>query len=99
MFPLYGRLYFFIWAILAFAVCINIVPSKALANFEGFIFVLHILGLCAVLIPLVYPAPHGDSSFLTTFVNAGGWSTQGLSFMVGLPASLFSLVGTYDHAN
>ncbi|THV55325.1 hypothetical protein BGAL_0010g00440 [Botrytis galanthina] len=83
----------FLWAILAFAVVINTVASKTLAHFEGVILVLHILGFFAVLIPLVYLSPHGDTSLFTTFVNEGGWSSQGLSFMIGLPASVFSLIG------
>lgn len=83
----------FFWAILAFAVIINTVASKTLANFEGVILILHIFGFLAILIPLVYLSPHGDASIFTTFVNEGGWATQGLSFMVGLPASVFSLIG------
>ncbi|KAI0478677.1 putative GABA permease [Xylariaceae sp. FL0804] len=83
----------FFWAILGFAVFINTVASKALAHFEGIILVLHILGFFAILIPLLYLSPHNNASFFTTFVNEGGWHTQGLSFMVGLPASVFSLIG------
>ncbi|KAI1147696.1 putative GABA permease [Nemania diffusa] len=83
----------FLWAVIAFAVFINTVASKTLAHFEGLILVLHILGFFAVLIPLVYLSPHGDASFFTTFVNSGGWPTQGLSFLVGLPAGVFSLIG------
>ncbi|CAI6083875.1 unnamed protein product [Clonostachys chloroleuca] len=83
----------FLWVILAFAVLINTVASKTLSQFEGLILVLHILGFFAILIPFVYLAPHGDSSVFTTFLNGGEWPTMGLSFMVGLPASVFSLVG------
>ncbi|KAG9236192.1 putative GABA permease [Amylocarpus encephaloides] len=83
----------FFWAILAFAVLINTIASKTLANFEGVILILHIFGFFAILIPMVYLGPHGDSSLFTSFVNAGAWPTQGLSFMVGLPASVFSLIG------
>ncbi|KAI1646302.1 putative GABA permease [Daldinia loculata] len=83
----------FLWAILAFAVFINTVASKTLAKFEGLILILHILGFLGILIPLVYLAPHGDASIFTTFVNEGGWPTQGLSFMVGLPSAVFSLIG------
>ncbi|KAH7069133.1 amino acid/polyamine transporter I [Paraphoma chrysanthemicola] len=81
------------WAVLAFAVLINTVGSKTLAHFEGLILILHILGFFAILIPLVYLSQHNDASIFTTFVNSGGWSTQGLSFMVGLPSSVFALVG------
>ncbi|KAI1457798.1 putative GABA permease [Annulohypoxylon moriforme] len=83
----------FFWAILAFAVFINTVASKTLAYFEGLILILHLLGFFGILIPLVYLAPHGDSSLFTTFVNEGAWRTQGLSFMIGLPTSVFSLIG------
>ncbi|KAL7780246.1 hypothetical protein CFE70_010268 [Pyrenophora teres f. teres 0-1] len=79
------------WTVLAFSVVINTVGSKTLAHFEGLILILHVLGFFAILIPLVYLAP--DASIFTTFVNSGGWSTQGLSFMVGLPSSVFALVG------
>jgi choline transport protein len=84
------------WAVTVFAVVINTVGSKTLAHFEGVILILHIMGFFAILIPLVYLAPHSDASIFTTFVNTGGWPTQGLSFMVGLPSSVFALVGTYD---
>ncbi|KAF9701272.1 hypothetical protein EKO04_001168 [Ascochyta lentis] len=81
------------WAVLAFAVTINTIGSKTLAHFEGLILILHILGFFAILIPLVYLSDHSDASIFTTFVNSGGWSTQALSFMVGLPSSVFALVG------
>ncbi|EUC43273.1 hypothetical protein COCMIDRAFT_38752 [Bipolaris oryzae ATCC 44560] len=81
------------WALLAFAVIINTVGSKTLAHFEGLILILHVLGFFAILIPMVYLGDHSDASILTTFVNSGGWSTQTLSFMVGLPSSVFALIG------
>ncbi|KAI0018012.1 putative GABA permease [Xylariomycetidae sp. FL0641] len=84
----------FMWCILAFAVIINTVGSKTLATFEGLILILHILGFFAILIPLVYLAPHSDNSVWTTFVNEGAWPTQGLSFMVGLPSTVFALLGS-----
>ncbi|RAQ99182.1 amino acid transporter [Stemphylium lycopersici] len=63
------------------------------AYLAGTILQIHILGFFGILIPLVYLAPHSDASIFTTFVNSGGWSSQGLSFMVGLPSSVFALVG------
>ncbi|KAF3005203.1 hypothetical protein E8E13_010824 [Curvularia kusanoi] len=81
------------WAVLVFAVTINTVGSRTLAYFEGLILILHVLGFFAILIPLVYLSDHNDTSIFTTFVNSGGWSTQALSFKVGLPSSVFALVG------
>ena len=82
-----------VWAILAFCVFINTVATKTLAYFEGVILILYILGFFAILIPLVYLAPHGDGALFSTFFNGGTWPTQGLSFMIGLPSTIFSLIG------
>lgn len=81
------------WAVLGFAVVINTVGSKTLAHFEGLILILHVAGFFAILIPLVYLSPHNDASVFTTLINSGGWSTQGLSFLVGMPSTIFCLVG------
>ena len=81
------------WAVILFAVFINTALSRALAIFESFVFVLHIFGFLAVLIPLVYFGPHGDVSIYTSFLNEGNWPTQGLSFLIGLSGSVFTLLG------
>ncbi|EOA87065.1 uncharacterized protein SETTUDRAFT_153825 [Exserohilum turcica Et28A] len=81
------------WALLVFSVTINTVGSKTLAYFEGLILIIHVLGFFAIMVPLVYLSDHSDASIFTTFVNSGGWSTQALSFMVGLPSSVFALIG------
>jgi hypothetical protein len=58
------------------------------------ILCLHILGFFAILIPLVYLAPHGTAKdVFATFINGGGWSTNGVSFFVGLITSVFSFLG------
>ena len=81
------------WAVILFAVFINTALSGALAIFESFVFVLHIFGFLAVLIPLVYFGPHEDASIYTLFLNEGNWPTQGLSFLIGLSGSVFTLLG------
>ncbi|KAL2037449.1 hypothetical protein N7G274_009729 [Stereocaulon virgatum] len=83
----------FFWAVVCFAVFINTVTSRALANFEGVILVLHLFGFFAVLIPLVYFGPHSNASVFVEFLNEGHWPTQALSFFVGLPAPVFCLLG------
>ncbi|KAM0331930.1 hypothetical protein ACHAPQ_005833 [Fusarium lateritium] len=83
------------WAIFLFAVFINILVSSVLPKFEGLILILHILGFFAILIPLVTLGPHASASdVFTVFVNNGGWSTQGVSFMVGMMGNAFAFVGT-----
>ncbi|KAM0226513.1 hypothetical protein ACHAQD_000435 [Fusarium lateritium] len=83
------------WAIFLFAVFINTLVSSVLPKFEGLILILHILGFFAILIPLVTLGPHASASdVFTVFVNNGGWSTQGVSFMVGMMGNAFAFVGT-----
>ena len=56
--------------------------------------IFHVLGLFAILIPLIYMAPHGKASdVFTSFLNEGGWQSNGLSFLVGLIGPAFAFVG------
>ncbi|KAF5019815.1 hypothetical protein F66182_8184 [Fusarium sp. NRRL 66182] len=81
------------WAIFLFAVFINTLVSSVLPKFEGLILILHILGFFAVLIPLVTLGPHGDpKEIFSTFVNNGAWSSQGVSFMVGMMGNAFAFM-------
>ncbi|KFA69706.1 hypothetical protein S40285_08105 [Stachybotrys chlorohalonatus IBT 40285] len=83
------------WAVFVFAVFVNTLVSSALPKFEGLILVLHILGFFAILIPLVTLGPHGNTTeIFTTWVNNGGWQTQGISFMIGMMGNAFAFVGT-----
>ena len=90
----HGTLLF--WAVVLLAVVINTVVSNSLPRIEGLILVLHILGFFAVLIPLVYLAPHSTpSDVFALFLNEGGWSSQGLSFFVGLVGNAAAFIGMY----
>ncbi|KAF2278077.1 amino acid transporter [Westerdykella ornata] len=82
------------WAVVLFCFIINVAAGWLLPKFEGALLVLHILGFFAILIPLLVLGPKGDThATFTTFLNLGGWSTQGLSFCVGIMGSVFSFVG------
>lgn len=83
-----------LWAAIAFAVFFNTIISAALPKVEGFILIVHILGLFAILVPLVYLSPHRSAQqVFTVFLNEGGWPTQGLSFMLGMIACVFNFIG------
>ena len=61
---------------------------------EGSILVLHIVGFFAIIIPLWVLAPRNSAKMVfTEFQNLGGWSSQGLSFMVGLLSPIYTLLG------
>ncbi|RMZ66778.1 amino acid polyamine transporter I [Pyrenophora seminiperda CCB06] len=82
------------WAVIGFAVFINVAAGWLLPKFEGALLILHILGFFAILIPLIILGPQGDAKqIFTTFVNNGGWDSQGLSFCIGIMGSVFAFVG------
>lgn len=84
----------FYWAVVLFCFFINVAAGWLLPKFEGALLVLHILGFFSILIPLLVLGPKGDAQFIfTTFLNLGGWDSQGLSFCIGLMGSVFAFVG------
>lgn len=88
----HGTLLF--WAVVFLAVAINTIVGSLLAKFEGFVLVLHVLGFFAVIFPLLMLGEHADSKFVfQTFMNLGGWRTQGLSFCVGVLGNVFAFIG------
>ncbi|KAA6414258.1 MAG: Amino acid polyamine transporter I [Lasallia pustulata] len=75
---------------------VNTVGAKLLPKIEGFILIIHTLGFFAILIPLVFLAPHGTPSFVFgTFINAAGWNNNGLAWFVGLISTNLPFIG-YD---
>ena len=87
-----GTLLFY--AVLLLCVTINTASSKALPVIEILVLILHIIGFFAILIPLVYLAPHSDAkSVFTLFSNGGGWNTQALSFFIGLNGNAVAFLG------
>ena len=76
------------------AVLINTVVSSLLPMLQGLILIVHVLGFFAILIPLVYMSSHRSASdVFATFLNAGGWSSQGLSFWVGVIGNVWAFLG------
>ena len=85
---------FILWAVIVVAVIVNTVIVSLLPKLECVILIIHVLGFFAVMIPLVYMAPHGSAKdVFTLFVNAGGWQTTGLSFFVGIYGNVFAFLG------
>ena len=87
-----GTLLFY--AMILVSVIFNTWLVRYLPKIEGCVLIIHVAGFFGVLIPLVYMAPHGSSKdVFTQFVNGGGWSTQGLSFFVGIVTGVYSFLG------
>ena len=86
-----------LWAVILVAVLINTVISSLLPMLEGIILVVHGLGFFAILIPLVYTSSHSSTSTVFgSFVNQGSWSSQGLSFWVGIIGNVFAFLGDFS---
>ncbi|KAK8010069.1 hypothetical protein PG990_009034 [Apiospora arundinis] len=82
------------WALVLSSFAVNAVIGSILAKFEGIVLILHLLGFFAILLPLVLLGEHAQAAdVFDTFVNNGGWSTQGLSFCVGITGSVFAFLG------
>lgn len=87
---------FFCWAVIAVSVFINTVVSGLLPMLEGVILIIHVLGFLAILITLLYTAPHGTAaSVFTVSLNEGKWPTQGLSYCVGFIGNVATFVGEF----
>ncbi|KAL8748751.1 MAG: hypothetical protein Q9184_007108 [Pyrenodesmia sp. 2 TL-2023] len=81
-------------AVVVFCIVFNTSLAKKLPLIEGFILLLHIIGLFAIVIPLWVLAPRNPPSVaLLHFNNGGNWPTTGVAYMVGLLTALSSMMG------
>ena len=79
-------------AIMAFSIVFNTSLAAKLPLMEGTVLVLHLSGLFAIIIPLWIMAPRANAhDALLVFTNYGGWSSDGLSAMIGLTTPMVSL--------
>lgn len=80
--------------VVAFAIIFNTSLAKKLPLVEGIILLIHVVGVFALVIPLLVLAPRNDAkTALLHFNNGGEWPTMGIAFMVGLLTSLTSMLG------
>lgn len=83
-----------IYAALIVVVIVNTVGARLLPKIEGVILILHLLGFFAILIPLVYLAPHGSPAFVfSQFSDEAGWNSNGLAWFVGLISTNLPFIG------
>ncbi|KAE8419508.1 putative amino acid permease [Aspergillus pseudocaelatus] len=83
-----------VWATLLCALLVNLVGGKLLPRIESVLLVVHILGFFSIMIPLTCLSDHKpkEEVFLR-FLNSGGFSTQGLSWFVGMTSCAFGFAG------
>lgn len=74
---------------------LNTWGAKQLPLIEGVILVLHVFGWATVLIVLWILSPKNDTlDVFTSFENNGGWSSMGLSMLVGQVTAIYGLIGS-----
>ena len=83
-----------VFATITFCLIFNSFLAKKLPAVEVGMLIFHVVGFFAVLIPLWVLAPRASpQDVFTQLSNFGGWSTNGLAFMVGLLAPVCTLIG------
>ncbi|KAK3677126.1 hypothetical protein LTR78_003331 [Recurvomyces mirabilis] len=81
-------------AVIAFSVVFNTALATRLPLIEGVMFILHLVGFFAIIIPLWVMAPRATAKdAILTFSNNGGWPSTGLSAMIGLTSPLSVMIG------
>lgn len=87
----------FVVAMVIIVYCCNIWGAQLWPKVQNGLLILHILSFIVVVIVLWVMAPHQSAkAVFTHFTNEGGWSSMGLSLMVGQITGIFSLVGTFE---
>lgn len=82
------------YALLAIALLVNTTGVRLLPLLEWGILLVHILGFFGILIPMVYLGPKRSiEEVFGAFLQEGGWSSKGLTLMVGATTTMFNFVG------
>ncbi|CAG8158203.1 unnamed protein product [Penicillium olsonii] len=69
----------------------NVYASDIMPILNNLLMILHVLSWAVILIVLWAMAPHrsAEAVFLTEWRNGGGWSTMGLSVMIGQISAIY----------
>ena len=82
----------FVFAMVSIVFVSNVWGARAVPGTQPFMLVLHVGGLLAIIITLLVKAEKTPAKVVfTEFTNEGGWSTMGLSLMVGQITSILGL--------
>ncbi|KAI1120060.1 amino acid/polyamine transporter I [Nemania abortiva] len=82
------------WAVIIFSSSINICIGSVLAKFQGVVLVIHILGFFAIIISItIIGQPLKSEAVWSSWLNLGGWPTQGLSFSIGIIGNVLAFGG------
>lgn len=74
----------------------NVYASDSMSIFSNLLMVLHVSSWTVILIVLWVMAPHqsAEAVFVTQWENFGGWSTMGLSVMIGQISAIYGCLSS-----
>ncbi|TKA68966.1 hypothetical protein B0A55_06609 [Friedmanniomyces simplex] len=82
------------FAAMLIAYCGSVYGSKALPYWQNAVFAVHIMAYFAYIVPIWVSAPTATHSQVwTEFTSEGGWSTMGLSVLIGQLTGISQQVG------
>jgi amino acid transporter len=94
--PYQGTLLVFAMVLVIFIA--NIWGAKSLPVVQNVLFVVHCFGFFAVIIVLWVLAPRNSAKkVFTEFTNEGGWSSMGVSLMVGQISAIYGSICKFPH--
>ena len=83
-----------VFAVSGFGIFFNTVLAKKLPLIEALVLIIHVFGFFGITIPLWIFGPRGDAyTVFTQFNNFGGWSSTGVSALVGFVPAVLPLLG------
>lgn len=93
----------FVFAMVLIVYIVNIWGAQLWPKIQNGLMVMHVIAFLVVIIVLWVLAPHQPASnVFTGFTNEGGWSSMGLSLMVGQITAIYALLGmlrtSYSHS-
>ncbi|KAJ5539003.1 Amino acid/polyamine transporter I [Penicillium frequentans] len=88
----------FYWLILAYSTAVNIFGSKILPHTNTTAGILHVVGFIAIVCVLgTMSDKHSADYVFKDFSNTSGWTSDGVSWLVGLLSTVYPFLG-YDAA-
>lgn len=89
----------FVFAVTLVVLVVNVWGSRAMPVMQNIMLIVHIGAFLAIMIIFWVLSPHNTAEVVfTQFTNSGGWSSTGLSLMIGQISAIYTLICTFFSA-
>ncbi|KAK3670939.1 hypothetical protein LTR78_009217 [Recurvomyces mirabilis] len=83
----------FVWAITLVVYFCNVYGGRAMPVFQNLMLILHVFGFLTIIVCLWVLAPRNPAHVVfTQFSNGGGWSSMGVSLMIGQITAIYACI-------